>query len=109
MKKIIGLSAVVFAIVAFWLVPVLNTAKETTYVRVYENTEAKEEADTSQIKTAMRSPRKYKTEMLSSEDRVAHMNVSKFSRAIQFNPMDSIFLDSLNRVTIDQSDSSLVP
>jgi hypothetical protein len=105
-KKIIALSALVFSIVLFWVVPGVNMAKETKYTRYYEDTDtpvpssmdivanSREEEDT----TSRRRKKVYKKESIEPR-KSREVSAKMFSRAIQFEPeiviIDSVKTDSV--------------
>jgi len=95
-RRITILCVVVASIIVFWLKPGINTAKDTTYVRRYEDTDRKAGGDTLAINTHRRKYQKpetskslqekkvYKTERISSKDKFSKIKPEMFSRAIQF-------------------------
>jgi hypothetical protein len=93
-KKIGFLSLLVMGIVAFWLIPGINKAKETKYVRYYENVdepvkkpqtvESLSQSDT----TARKKKRKqYKREII-EPSKTKKVTAKMFSRAGQFELLE---------------------
>jgi hypothetical protein len=95
-RSILFLGLVVIFIIAFWLKPGINTAKETTYVRYYEDTERKVNAKLLSDTLRRNRQRKiYKSERIHSKDRLANMKPSKFSRAMQFEELILVSSDTV--------------
>ena len=100
MKRIIFLSISVFAIIAFWLAPGINTAGDVKYTRRYEDTDATTAilaADTARRKSvaihegkSAQRTKKYKTETLNSSMKISKVRPKHFSRAIQFVEEDPL-------------------
>jgi hypothetical protein len=96
MRRILALCVIVTSIIVFWLNPGINTAKDTTYVRRYEDTDRKAGGDTLAINNNRRKYQKsdaqksvqgkkvYKKEQISSKDKLSSLKAEMFSRAIQF-------------------------
>jgi hypothetical protein len=96
-KNILILSLIAGCIIVFWLMPGINTAKETRYVRYYENVDMKSttvSGENHKIEKTMVDtiPGKvYKKEVIEPR-KSKHIEPEMFSRAMQYEPMaeDSI-------------------
>lgn len=100
-RSILILSVAVMAIIMFWLIPGVNSAKNVEYVRRYEDTDYRREAqvvgDTinkklneKQEAKATRQTREkkvYKEERISTKDKLSKITPAKFSRAAHFEAM----------------------
>src|SRR5688500_9182817 len=116
-KKIIILTAVVAAIVLFWLVPGINKANYTRYTRVYEDTDRKPEkvsiADTFTLYLPAKAapPKVYKKESIEPEASLKDIEPEMFSRATHFHEdiilaeEEIVEYDSVQVVTLDLNDS----
>lgn len=104
------LSVVVISIIAFWLAPGINTAKDTEYVRRYEDTDRRLSVaaiiDTTGSKQTrkkqrtadsklVREQKVYKEERIRSTDKLSKLTLAKFSRAGHFEEIVSLPQDSL--------------
>ena len=89
-RRILFLFVVVASIIGFWLKPGINTAKDTTYVRYYEDTDANSKERSAADTVRRKNEKIYKSERISSKDKVSKITPSKFSRAIQFE--DTVFV-----------------
>jgi hypothetical protein len=98
-KNVLILSLIAGCIIVFWLIPGINTAKETRYVRYYENVDVKSAAvDTENRKikktTVDTIPGKvYKKEVIEPR-KSKRIDPEMFSRAMQYEPLaeDSIMI-----------------
>jgi hypothetical protein len=112
LKKILALLVVVTSIIAFWLIPGINTAKDTVYVRRYEDTDIRPikfvAGDTvgrkkklqEETRRLLRGSKFYKTEQISSKSKLSKIKPSMFSRSIQFEEM--VMLDSISIVKVTE-------
>ena len=109
LKRIVILSVAVSAIAILWLVPGINTAKDVTYTRIYEDTDtpALSASDTVGRKISARQKvntpvqtKKYKRESIKSGAKVSDMNAKVYSRAIHFTEEELIEVDSLQEVQL---------
>lgn len=98
-KRILFFAVITSAIVLFWLVPGINTAREVKYTRVYEDTDVPVivSRDSVPQKTAVTIPaaktKKYKTESIEPDATLEDIKLSNFSRAIHFHEM--LLIDTL--------------
>jgi hypothetical protein len=96
MRRILALCVIVASIIVFWLKPGINAAQDTTYARRYEDTDRKAGGDSLAINVNRRKYQKsetqksvlekkvYKTQRISSKDKLSKIDPEMFSRAIQF-------------------------
>ena len=116
MRRILALCVVVASIIVFWLKPGINAAQDTTYTRRYEDTDRKAGGDTLAINTHRRKYQKpetsksleekkvYKTERISSRDKISKIKPEMFSRAIQFE--DTLMVTKeLEEVALTEKDT----
>lgn len=104
-RKIIALCVIVVAIIAFWLIPGVNTAKETTYVRRYEDTSLTSDSlgekrnQKTQSFKPVREQKLYKTEKIRSKDKFSKIRPSMYSRAVQFEELEAYIVleDSIRK------------
>ena len=93
LKRILFFAVITSAIVLFWLVPGINTAREVKYTRVYEDTDVPVivSRDSVPQKAAITIPaettKKYKTESIEPDATLEDIKFSNFSRAIHFHEM----------------------
>jgi hypothetical protein len=119
MRRILALCVVVASIIVFWLKPGINAAQDTTYARRYEDTDRKAGGDTLAINTHRRQYQKpetskslqekkvYKTERISSRDKISKIKPEMFSRSIQFE--DTMFVGKeLEGVALSEKDTLLI-
>lgn len=119
MRRIFALCVVVASIIVFWLKPGINAAQDTTYARRYEDTDRKAGGDSLAINTHRRKYQKpetskavqekkvYKTERISSKDKLSKLKPEMFSRAIQFE--DSLAVKKeLDEVALTEKDSLVI-
>ncbi|HYG20382.1 MAG TPA: hypothetical protein VD816_15695 [Ohtaekwangia sp.] len=95
-SKIVVLSIAVTAIVACWLVPGINTARQTRYTRIYEDTGVEAVAvkrDSLPHPVAARPEKKYKKESIEPNARLKDMKVEMFSRALHFD--EEVWIDTI--------------
>lgn len=92
-RKILILAVIVTAIVTFWLIPGVNKANYSGYVRVYEDTDQPIKAlpqDTVSlylpvVKPDIEAPKKiYKKERIKGDASLEDLKVEMFSRATHF-------------------------
>jgi hypothetical protein len=103
-KSITFLLLVVGCIVVFWLYPSINKAGNTTYMRIYENTDepvlkmapASFPVDTPKVASSKRKT-VYRKEEINPRAGVGKIKKEMFSRAIHFE--EKIFVDSLEAST----------
>jgi hypothetical protein len=109
LKRIAILFIAVVAIALLWLVPGINTAKDVTYTRIYEDTNnsALPAPDTTGRKVSSRQKintpvqtKKYKRESIKSGAKISDMNAKVYSRAIHFTEEKIIEFDSLEEVQL---------
>ena len=112
-KRMIVLLVIVSGIVVFWLIPGINKAKDSSYTRVYEDTDKKFEnvkrrdtpglksLNTSRETTIGQTKKIYKKESIHSHDKLSDIKPSMFSRAIQFREeLDTIEIDSFDVIQL---------
>jgi hypothetical protein len=117
MRRILALCVIVTSIVVFWLKPGINTAKDTTYVRRYEDTDRKPGGDTLAINNHRRKYSKaeehvldqkvYKTERISSKDKLSKIRPQMFSRAIHFEDT-MVVAKELEAVPLAEKDTLVI-
>jgi len=98
-KNVLILSLIAGCIIIFWLTPGINTAKETRYVRYYENVDMKPapvagKKEKTKKSTADTIPGKvYKKEVIEPH-KTKRIDPEMFSRAMQYEPLveDSVML-----------------
>ena len=118
-RRITILCVVVASIIVFWLKPGINAAQDTTYARRYEDTDRKAGSDTLAINTHRRKYQKpetskslqekkvYKTQRISSRDKLSKIEPEMFSRAIQFE--DSLVVTKeLEEVALTEKDTLVI-
>lgn len=100
-RSILILSVAVMSIIMFWLMPGINSAKNVEYVRRYEDTDYRRQAqvvgDTinkklnekqeSKAVKQVREKKVYKEERISTKDKLSKITPKKFSRAAHFEEM----------------------
>ena len=119
MRRILALCVVVASIIVFWLKPGINAAQDTTYVRRYEDTDRKAGGDSLAINThrrkyqkpepskALQEKKVYKTEWISSKNKLSKLKPEMFSRAIQFE--DSLAVEKeLDDVALTEKDTLVI-
>jgi hypothetical protein len=121
-KRVLLLTAAVSTIVMFWLVPGINTARETKYTRIYEDTDAPA-GDSVPLKETVQpsveKQKKYKTETIKKDASLGDIKPRMFSRAIHFSEKELIEeavseveirseSDTVNELTITALDSAQV-
>ncbi|SHG82271.1 hypothetical protein SAMN04488109_2008 [Chryseolinea serpens] len=119
MRRILALCVIVTSIIVFWLNPGINAAKDTTYVRRYEDTDRKAGGDTLAVNNHRRKYQKsdaqkseqgkkvYKKEQISSKDKLSNLKAEMFSRAIQFE--DSMVVKKeLEEVVLTGKDTLII-
>ncbi|MBL0739816.1 hypothetical protein [Chryseolinea lacunae] len=100
-RKIFALCVIVLSIIVFWLMPGVNTAKDTTYVRRYEDTSRESDSldqkhsSKSNNTKVVRQKKLYKTEKIRSMDRFAKISPKVYSRAMQFDEIQYLTKDSI--------------
>jgi hypothetical protein len=110
-KRLLVLFTCIVCIVAFWLIPGMNKAKNNGYVRVYEDTELKKISKIymrpavairarSMGDTIKENKKIYKEEKIRSRAKMKDIKASMFSRAIHFNE-DIVLMDSINKIKQD--------
>ncbi|AYB31540.1 hypothetical protein [Chryseolinea soli] len=118
-RRILALCVVVTSIIAFWLKPGINAAQDTTYARRYEDTDRKAGGDSLAINThrrkyqkpetskALQEKKVYKTQRISSKDKLSKLEPEMFSRAIQFE--DSLVVKKeLEDVAFAEKDTLII-
>ncbi|HEY3403143.1 MAG TPA: hypothetical protein VGK59_07140 [Ohtaekwangia sp.] len=108
LKRIIILFVAVSAIVLLWLVPGINTARNVTYTRIYEDTDKIAVPDTAGRKISARQEintsaqtKKYKQESIKAGEELSKIDPSMFSRAIHFKEEKIISeVDSLEEIQL---------
>jgi hypothetical protein len=119
MRRILALCVIVTSIIVFWLNPGINTAKDTTYVRRYEDTDRKAGGDSLAVNNHRRKYQKsdaqksgqgkkvYKKERISSKDKLSNLKAEMYSRAIQFE--DSMVVNKeLEEVALTEKDTLII-
>jgi hypothetical protein len=120
-KSIIFLVVVTASIVVFWLAPGINKARDTTYTRLYEDTDRRVPLDYADDTTKLKGdgPKKanmdepkevvYKSESIQPNKKEFKVRAEMFSRAVHFVPVYSPG-DSVNivRKVEEVEDSVLV-
>ena len=105
-RSILFLGLVVTFIIAFWLKPGINTAKDATYVRYYEDTDRKLNSNVpSDTLRRSRQRKIYNAERISSREKLSKMKPSKFSRAMQFEELTVVSNDSVPSTGLSRADS----
>ena len=119
MRRILALCVIVTSIIVFWLKPGINTAKDTTYARRYEDTDRKTGGDTLAINTHRRKYQKpetlkslqekkvYKTQRISSKDKFSKIEPEMFSRAIQFED-SMVVAEEVKEVVLAEKDTLVI-
>ena len=110
LSKIVVLAVVIAAIVVLWLMPGVNQAKNTTYVRIYEDTDVALHVPESRlpkdsVKHKDKNSKKYKVEKIKRKKKPSQVSMKMFSRVAHFEEIpDStkilakeIKIDSLNQ------------
>ena len=96
-KKIVFLTIVVTAIVACWLMPGINTARQTRYTRIYEDTGVQTVAakpDSVPVRPeTKRAGKKYIKESIEPDAQLEDIKAEMFSRALHFE--EEILIDTL--------------
>lgn len=118
-RRILALCVIVTSIIVFWLNPGINTAKDTTYVRRYEDTDRKAGGDSLAVNNHRRKYQKsdaqksgqgkkvYKKERISSKDKLSNLKAEMYSRAIQFE--DSMVVNKeLEEVALTEKDTLII-
>ena len=119
LRRILALCVIVASIIVFWLKPGINAAQDTTYARRYEDTNRKAGGDTLAINTHRRKYQKpemskslqeekvYKTQRITSRDKLSKIEPEMFSRAIQFE--DSLVVaKELEDVVLTEKDTLVI-
>jgi len=119
LRRILALCVVVTSIIAFWLKPGINAAQDTFYARRYEDTDRKAGGDSLAINThrrkyqkpetskALQEKKVYKTQRISSKDKLSKLEPEMFSRAIQFE--DSLVVKKeLEDVAFAEKDTLII-
>lgn len=116
LRRILALCVIVASIIVFWLKPGINAAQDTTYARRYEDTDRKAGGDTlaanthrrkyqkSETSKSLREKKVYKTQRISSRDKLSKLEPEIFSRAIQFE--DTLMMaKELEEVALTEKDT----
>ncbi|HEY5745553.1 MAG TPA: hypothetical protein VIU12_05735 [Chryseolinea sp.] len=119
MRRVLALCVIVTSIIVFWLKPGINTAKDTTYTRRYEDTDRKASGDTlainnhrrkyqkSEASKSLQEKKVYKTERISSKDKFSKIKPEMFSRAIQFEDT-MVVAKKVKEVTLTEKDTLVI-
>ena len=112
LKRIALLAGLVSGIVLLWLVPGINTAKQTRYVRTWEDTDAKTTPvalrDTTRTLVYQpEAPKKYKKEIIEDEAKLENIKAEMFSRATHFKEEELVI--EIQEVPLAVEDSVAAP
>jgi hypothetical protein len=111
MHKILFLSGIFCSLIIFWLIPSLYSAPPTTYLRVYEDTEAYQKnvlimdsTKKQQNQEGKRRKKVYKTEQISSRRKLKQLHPKMFSRSVQYFPKEEmiVVLDSVKTEIVNE-------
>jgi hypothetical protein len=108
-KKIVLLGSVVTAIILFWLVPGINTAKQAEYTRRYEDVEIRPiKAFVAASMPQLKITPVYKTETIKPEMELSDITPKMYGRGMQFQEVlldDSLIIEEIMEEEIVDLDS----